>query len=71
MDCSIDCVLLHMDMVVDDVHAARDVAEEDAGALLHNVAADNIAHSPHVDNIVAVDNYDDDVHVVDVADDPN
>ena len=66
-DCSIDCVLLHMDMAVDDDRAAQD----DADVLPHNDVADNIAHSPHdADNIV-VDNYDDDdVHVVD-TDDPN
>lgn len=67
-DCSIDCVLLHMDMAVDDVHAAQD----DAGVLPHNDVADNIAHSPHAADNIVVDNYDDDddVHVVD-TDDPN
>ena len=68
-DCSIDCVLLHMDMAVDDVHAAQD----DADVLPHNDVADNIAHSPHAADNIVVDNYDDDdddVHVVD-TDDPN
>ena len=67
-DCSIDCVLLHMDMAVDDGHAAQD----DADVLPHNDVADNIAHSPHADDNIVVDNYDDDddVHVVD-TDDPN